>query len=373
MLPLFSRYQPGDVLLTGTSYSLLARGDRVLTGIPLDELPAIVTNCLHGRPRAIAAGAITVDGTHCRITLCPEPNWAGPPPVHPCLRCGSFDWQPSAIPDTGDDVEAIHAARHQIAGSHLDTVVLARVLHLTGQRPLLVRDLLRHLGGGDTHPCAVPLAGEQVLLGIRPELLVAKHGPTVTATPRTGSARRNLADPAEDRAIADRLLLSVKDRQEHHLLAGAVAAALAPHCQHLHVPEPTVLATGTRWHLSTPISGRLSDPAPTSLELAATLHPTPAMCGTPISQAAALRTDLETGMGVERGFYAGLVGWQDAHGDGEWAITLQGAVLDGQHRLRLYAGARIAAAFDPDAAMTETSDAFATMLHALHHEPATTR
>ncbi|WP_346103661.1 chorismate-binding protein [Nonomuraea maheshkhaliensis] len=373
VVPLLSRYRPGDLLLTGTSYSLLARSDRVLTGIPLDELPAIVTNCLDARSPALAAGAITIDGTHCRITLCQDPKWAGPPPMHPCVRCESFDWQVSAIPGQDGYLQAVQTARDRIAGGDRDTVVLACSLDLTGQRPLLVRDLLRHLGGGGMHTYAVPLGGEQVLLADCPELLVAKHGSTVTATSRSGLARRDLADPAEDRAIAERLLLSVEDRHEHQFLTDAVAAALRPHCQRLHVPEPTVLATPTVWHLSTPISGRLTDPAPTSLELAATLHPTPARCGTPTSQAAALITKLEAGMCVERGFYAGLIGWQDAHGDGEWAITLHGAVLDGQHHLRMYAGASIAAASDLDAVLTQTGDTFAAMLHALHYEPDTAR
>ncbi|MEV1178713.1 chorismate-binding protein, partial [Nonomuraea sp. NPDC049784] len=178
------------------------------------------------------------------------------------------------------------------------------------------------------------------------------------------------ANPREDQAIGQRLLNSVKDRHEHRLVVDAVAAALAAHCDHLHVPEPTLLATPTMWHLATPIIGRLTTPAPSSVELAAALHPTPAVCGTPTAEAASLIAELEGGLGVDRGYFAGLVGWQDAAGDGEWAIALRGGVLEeSQQRLRLYAGAGIVAGSDPDHELAETDAKFLTMLRALHAVP----
>ncbi|WP_188196697.1 isochorismate synthase [Nonomuraea sp. SYSU D8015] len=364
--PLIGQYRSGDILLSGGSYSFLGRGGRTLTGISLDDLPATLATCLGSDPQAIAAGAITFDATSCRLTLCDEALWAGPLSARSCFRCGTSDWQITAIPAEPDYVKAVQIARDRITAGELDKVVLARTLELIGQQPVSVTDLLLHLGGRGAHTYAVPLGGQETLIGASPELLVARHGRTVTANPLAGSARRNPANPRKDRAIADRLLMSAKDRHEHRLVADAVAAALAPHCEHVHVPEPTLLATPTMWHLSTPIIGRLASPAPTSLELAAVLHPTPAVCGTPTAAAAALITELEGGMGVARDYYAGLVGWQDASGDGEWAIALRGAVLDGEHRLRLFAGAGIVADSNPDLELAETDAKFLTMLRALH-------
>ncbi|MEU6721194.1 isochorismate synthase [Nonomuraea sp. NPDC046802] len=363
--PLIGQYRPGDILMTGGSYSLLARGEHVLTDIALDDLSATLATRLDGHD-GVAAGAITFDATSCRVTLCDDVHWAGPLSARACFGCGSTTWHITPAPTEQDFVKAAQIARDRIAGGDLDKVVLARTLELTGQRPVTVTDLLLHLGGRGAHTYAVPLGGERTLIGASPELLVARHGRTVTANPLAGSARRKPADPHADRATAERLLMSAKDRHEHRLVADAVAAALAPHCDHLHVPEPTLLATPTMWHLSTPITGRLASPAATSLELAAALHPTPAVCGTPAAAARALIAELEGGMGVERDFYAGLVGWQDAAGDGEWAIALRGAVLQDRTRLRLYAGAGIVATSDPDAELAETSAKFLTMLRALH-------
>ncbi|WP_431929996.1 isochorismate synthase [Nonomuraea jabiensis] len=364
--PLIGHYTSGDILLAGASYSLLARGRRTLTGITLDDLPATLATCLDSDRQTIAAGAITFDGTSCHLTLCDEALWAGPLSVRACSGCGNTNWQITPVPAEEDYVKAVQSARDRITAGDLHKVVLARTLELIGQHPVTVPDLLLHLAGRGAHTYAVPLGGQRTLIGASPELLVARHGRTVTANPLAGSARRNPANPRKDRAIADRLLNSDKDRHEHRLVADAVAAALAPHCDHLHVPEPTLLATPTMWHLSTPISGRLASSAPTSLDLAAILHPTPAVCGTPTDTAAALIAELEGGMGVERDYYAGLVGWQDAAGDGEWAIALRGAVLDGEHRLRLYAGAGIIADSEPASELAETSAKFLTMLGALH-------
>ncbi|WP_219507887.1 isochorismate synthase [Nonomuraea ceibae] len=364
--PLIGRYRRDDLLLSGASYSLLARGARTLTGVRLADLPATLEACTTLGRDEVAAGAITFDGTSCRITLCDEVSWSGPLSVRECFRCGHPDWQITPTPSEDDYVKTVELARDRIAAGELDKVVLARTLDLTGRSPVTVRDLLIHLGGRGAHAYAIPLGGERTLVGASPELLVARHGRTVTANPLAGSARRNPADPTQDRVIADRLLMSAKDRREHHLVVDAVRAALAPHCEQLHVPEPALLATPTMWHLSTPITGRLADPAASSLTLAAALHPTPAVCGSPTVAAHAAICDLEGQMGVERDYYAGLVGWQDSAGDGEWAIALRGAVLEGRHQVRLYAGAGIVAGSDPDSELAETNAKFLTMLRALH-------
>jgi menaquinone-specific isochorismate synthase len=114
-------------------------------------------------------------------------------------------------------------------------------------------------------------------------------------------------------------------------------------------------------HLATPIRGRLHAPVPGALELARLLHPTPAVGGTPRPAALAAIRALE---GFDRGRYAGPVGWVDARGDGEWAIALRGAELDGA-RARLVAGAGIVAGSEPDAEWAETQAKLEPMLRAL--------
>src|SRR5665213_247286 len=96
---------------------------------------------------------------------------------------------------------------------------------------------------------------------------------------------------------------------------------MTPFCSNLVVDgETSLTSTATLWHLHTAIKGTLKPDAPDALTIAAALHPTPAVCGTPQPEAAALINRLET---VDRRFFAGLVGWVDTLGDGEWALTLR--------------------------------------------------
>ncbi len=178
---------------------------------------------------------------------------------------------------------------------------------------------------------------------------------------------RDSADPVEDLRRAEELLHSEKDLAEHAFVADAVRAALAPYCAELIVPErPTLLRTAAMWHLSSTVTGILREPSTTALELALALHPTPAVCGTPTDRARAAIGELEP---FDRGLYTGVVGWGDATGDGEWVVTLRCAEADGD-RLRLFAGAGVVAASDPELELAETSAKFRTFLHVLGLEDA---
>lgn len=115
------------------------------------------------------------------------------------------------------------------------------------------------------------------------------------------------------------------------------------------------------WHLSTLVTARVPDPAISSLTLGAALHPTPAVCGTPTRDARAAIAEYET---FDRGFYTGVVGWENAAGDGEWVVALRCAVPR-DHTARLYAGAGIVADSDPAAELAETTAKFRTMLAGL--------
>jgi menaquinone-specific isochorismate synthase len=101
-----------------------------------------------------------------------------------------------------------------------------------------------------------------------------------------------------------------------------------------------------------------------SLTLAAALHPTAAVCGTPTTEAAALISEIE---GLDRGRYAGPVGWIDASGDGEWGIALRCAEIDPYDpaRLRLFAGCGIVAGSDPEAELAESVAKLVPMRDAL--------
>jgi len=199
------------------------------------------------------------------------------------------------------------------------------------------------------------------LVGASPELLVSKRGLLVRSTPLAGSAPRS-GDPEEDRANADALLASAKNREEHAIVVEAIEDVLGSFCERLdHDREPVLVETANVWHLATRFEGQLRDPSPNVVELVAALHPTPAVGGTPTATATAAIDELEP---FDRGGYAGAVGWMDAEGDGEWAIALRCARLDG-HGATLYAGAGIVADSRPADELDETDRKFRAFLDSL--------
>ncbi len=175
-----------------------------------------------------------------------------------------------------------------------------------------------------------------------------------------GTIRRT-GDDEHDLALAGALARSSKDLEEHEYAVRSVAAALTPHCASMNVPEaPFVLHLANVMHLATDVTGVLRSRA-SALELAAALHPSAAVGGTPTDRAVALIHELE---GMDRGPYAGPVGWIDAEGDGEFGIGLRSALREGD-RVRLFAGCGIVADSDPDAELVEAHAKFVPIRDAL--------
>ncbi|MBL1073007.1 isochorismate synthase [Nocardia sp. 2] len=200
------------------------------------------------------------------------------------------------------------------------------------------------------------------LLGATPEVLVARHGRTVTLRPLAGTLPR-LADPDADAAQARELLSSTKNRDEHAYVIDWIRELLTPICAELSVPDgPELLSTPEVWHLATPIRGTLRDPDVTALDLAVLLHPTPAVCGTPTTLALETILDIEE----DRGFYGGAVGWCDNRGDGEWVVAIRSAELAADGRsLRAFGGGGIVAASEPPIELVETTAKLRTFLNVL--------
>jgi menaquinone-specific isochorismate synthase len=248
----------------------------------------------------------------------------------------------------------VETALVAIARGDVEKVVLAREVLVEGDAPFDVGATVRRLT--TQQPGSFVYASEG-FVGASPELLVRRVGSTVESRPMAGTTVAD-GDAASLRALAE----SVKDQREHRYVVDAITRALGNVCTQLDVGAvPEVAVFGHVAHLATALRGTLRAPAPTALELARALHPTPAVGGTPPDAALSLIRDLE---GFDRGRYAGPVGWVDARGDGEWAIALRGAELDGA-RARLVAGAGIVAESDPDAEWSETQAKLEPMLRAL--------
>ncbi|AJT41876.1 isochorismate synthase [Psychromicrobium lacuslunae] len=202
-------------------------------------------------------------------------------------------------------------------------------------------------------------------VGATPEMLVEIQSGVARARVLAGTVDR--AGAPEDQDYPRRMLMnSEKQREEHEFAVKSLVRELAPFAADLSVPrEPFVLELPNVWHLASDVSAELAssgDHLPGTLALLEALHPTAAVCGTPRLEAGALIRELEH---LERGPYAGPVGWLDAHGNGEWGIGLRGAVLETAHTARLYAGCGIVGASDPASELAETWAKFRPMLQAL--------
>ncbi|MBX3099407.1 MAG: chorismate-binding protein [Salinibacterium sp.] len=187
------------------------------------------------------------------------------------------------------------------------------------------------------------------LMGSSPETLVRCSAGTVNARVLAGSAARG-ADAESDASAAATLTASLKDVEEHALALRSVITALEPLSTALSSTPPFPLRLPNLWHLASDVSGFLTRGS-SALDLIAALHPTAAVAGTPTELALAIIAELEP---FDRGRYAGPVGWVDGNGDGEWAVALRCAQVDGT-QVTAYAGAGIVAGSDPARELAETT------------------
>jgi menaquinone-specific isochorismate synthase len=245
--------------------------------------------------------------------------------------------------------ESVAEAVRRIKAGELDKVVLARDVMANIEGPLDRRHLLLRLASA--YPsCWTFSVGD--LIGATPELLVRRTGDLVTSRVLAGTVRRR-GDDRTDAGLAKALMASDKDTEEHEYAVHSVAKALAAHCTDLDVPSrPHVLELANVQHLATDVTGRLADSS-TVLALAASLHPTAAVCGTPTERALTLIREIE---GMDRGRYAGPVGWFDRHGDGEFGIALRCATVNSElGQVRSFAGCGIVAGSEPADELAESA------------------
>ena len=252
-----------------------------------------------------------------------------------------------------DDV--VLAARDHIVSSSLEKAVLARQLTLHAKVDFVVAPIVRDLRRRFAHANLFSIDG---FIGASPELLVGRDGRTVRAHPLAGTAARK-PDAVDDAAQIAGLLSSAKDRIEHQITIDWLLAELLPFCSYVDAePEPSIVSLANVHHLGTLVEGLLSEPASSILDLVAAVHPTPAVGGNPQADALALIGELE---GFDRQRYAGPAGWVDASGNGEFAVSVRTAQIDGR-TATIAAGVGVVAQSDPNDELIETQAKFRAML-----------
>jgi isochorismate synthase len=320
------------------------------SGFPgvLLRVPALALTRVRGRTFATALGE-DADGL-----LEPSPGFAAP-------RARTLRWEPVRPPE--EWMRAVADAAGRLEAGGLEKVVLAREVIAHGDGPVSAGAVARALRTAypSCYTYLVTGADGTAFVGASPELLVRRSGSRVTSQPMAGSVARG-RDEGEDERLARRLLESSAYRSEHRVVPRWVVERLAAlSLQVEEPPAPEVVRFTNIQHLATTIHAELRQPAPSLLEVAARLHPTPAVAGLPLEAALDLIQELEA---MDRGWYAGGVGWIDAAGDGEIAIALRCGLLweDGA---RLYAGNGIIAGADPAAEFDETEVKLQALLGAL--------
>ena len=237
-------------------------------------------------------------------------------------------------------------AAERIRAGAAEKVVVAR--DRVGQLPPEgdIRSVV--VGLGRRYPDAVAYAVDGVV-GASPETLIAAHRGHFFSRVLAGTAARG-ATPTLDAEIAEALASGDKDLREHRFAADSAIDVLRELAPDTRASEPFPLRLPNLWHLATDITGTLGGSS--TLDVLALLHPTAAVAGTPRAASLAIIRELER---VDRGRYAGPVGWVDAEGGGEWVIALRGAEIDADGGIRAFAGAGVVAGSDPQAELVETA------------------
>jgi menaquinone-specific isochorismate synthase len=265
-----------------------------------------------------------------------------------------------------DWMRAVADGVAEIRTGKLEKLVLARDVVATLPDGVNAANVLRQLASRYRECWTYGVDG---LVGATPEMLIQVEGRTAQARVLAGTLDRRDAEGMDGSPMeyAERVLAgSDKQRHEHEIAIQSLTTQLAPFSEAMNAhSEPFILELPNVWHLASDVKAELADiegHVPTCLALINALHPTAAVCGTPTLVAGALIRELEH---LDRGPYAGPVGWLDAAGNGEWGIALRGAIIESPTTVRLYAGCGIVEGSVPEAELAETWAKFRPMLESL--------
>jgi salicylate biosynthesis isochorismate synthase/menaquinone-specific isochorismate synthase len=325
----WSAFAPAQLVLP--ELALLRRGDAAWLTVSVvaegDEAPEALAERAEARLESFSAAPMPLI----------DPN-----PAQPARVAGA------APPEHYEG--AVARAVELIERGELSKIVLAREVRVHAASvidPAAVFGALR-----DVFPsCFVYAVGGPggAFVGASPELLVRRDGARAQTVALAGTTRRS-ADPSVDDHLGEQLLHSRKDREEQAIVARRIEQTLKPVSVWVAAAdEPVIVKVQNVQHLATPIRAQLREPVP-AVELAGLLHPTPAVGGEPRERAGALIPELE---GLDRGWYAGPLGWTDLAEDGEFCVALRGALLRGEVA-HLYAGCGIVRESVPAAELAET-------------------
>ncbi|GGJ59326.1 isochorismate synthase [Glutamicibacter bergerei] len=267
----------------------------------------------------------------------------------------------------GSYLEAVTKALGQFEDRGISKLVLARDIVARSSSPIDLASVLRTLTEQYGNCWTYAVDG---LVGATPEMLVRVTNGLAEARVLAGTLDRATAGADATGYAHAQLFEDPKQRHEHQLAIDSLTESLNPISHGMQSPEePFILQLPNVWHLASDVRAELRADAegqlPSALDVAEIFHPTAAVCGTPTKRAGVLLRELE---GLDRGPYAGPVGWVDSRGDGEFGIALRGGMLETENMMRLYAGCGIVPGSVPEAELAESWAKMRPMRQALQAE-----
>lgn len=267
----------------------------------------------------------------------------------------------------GAYLDAVRQALGTFSESGISKLVLARDILARSTMPIDLSHVVNALTERYGNCWTYSVDG---LVGATPEMLVRVTNGLAEARVLAGTLDRATEGADAPDFAKLRLFDDPKQRHEHQLAIDSLTEALNPISHGMKSPdEPFILQLPNVWHLASDVRAELRPDErgalPSALDIAEIFHPTAAVCGTPTKQAGAVLRQLE---GLDRGPYAGPVGWVDSRGDGEFGIALRGGILEDANLMRLYAGCGIVPGSVPEDELAESWAKMRPMRQALGAE-----
>lgn len=257
--------------------------------------------------------------------------------------------------------EMVEHAKRTIAKTKIEKIVLARKLQLEFTRSVDILKIMKNLDAVQENSYLFHFKrNESSFLGASPERLVKVTNKNVLSTCLAGTAPRGNTARA-DELIKNQLLSDDKNLREHQYVVEMIKQALSPYCDEIHLPdEPVIFPLSQLQHLYTPVTAKLCE-TKSIFHLVKSLHPTPALGGTPTDEALTYIREHES---FNRGWYGAPVGWVDAQMNGEFAVAIRSALIQ-ENQVSLFAGCGIVEDSCPQQEYEETKIKFMSMLQAL--------
>jgi len=200
------------------------------------------------------------------------------------------------------------------------------------------------------------------IVGSSPEILVRKEGQTAETRPIAGTRPRS-GSPEEDKRRAEDLLSDPKERAEHLMLVDLGRNDLGRVCEPGTVQVPELMSVENYshvMHLVSAVKGRLT-PEMNAFDLFQACFPAGTVSGAPKIRAMEIIDELET---LNRGLYAGSVGYYSFDGNMDMAITIRTLVFK-KGKAYMQAGAGLVADSDPEKEFQESEHKAAALFAAV--------